>query len=231
MSTAIEGLVSTRAYPMVDGQWIGLDNISWHQYETIADALPELRGLRLIYLDERMWFVTTSREHDWQGERLSQLVVALARALRIVWEDSGQATYRRRADRAGVEGDKTFYFRENARRMLGSKNIDLETQPPPDLAIEVEISHPADAAVSTWGRLGVPEIWRVDADSDVTTFWSRGADGTYFEIHESGMLPGLTPSDVQAHLVEADKVGASHWFDGLDIWIRDVYLPRQAGGG
>ncbi len=230
MSSAIATTVGTRAYPMADGQWICLQNISWHQYEIIADALPETRGLRLIYLDERMWFVTTSREHDWHGERLSQLVVALAKALRIVWEDSGQATYRRQDLGAGVEGDKAFYFRDNAERMLGSKNIDLETQPPPDLAIEVEISHPADAAVSTWGRLGVPEIWRVDADSDHTTFWARNPDGTYLEIHESRMLPGLTPIDVQKHLAEADRIGASRWFDGLDAWIRDTYLPRQAGG-
>ncbi len=62
----------------------------------------------------------------------------------------------------GVEGDKTFYFGEHARTMKGPKDIDLDVQPPPDLAIEVEVTHSADDAVIGWGRLGVPEVWRFD---------------------------------------------------------------------
>lgn len=229
MLTSVEAPAATRAYSMKDGRWIQLRDIDWHQYVTIADALPECQGVRMIYLDGELSIVTTSREHDWHGERLSQLVVALAAALDILWEDAGQATYRREADLAGVEGDKTFYFGANAETMLGPKNIDLMTQPPPDLAIEVELSHPADAAVSTWGRLGVPEIWRVDAETDATTFLRRNPDGTYSEVPVSGALPGLAPEDVQARLKEADAIGAARWHRGLTAWIQGTFLPRRGG--
>ena len=66
---------------------------------------------------------------------------------------------------AGLEGDKTFYFGEHAVLMRGPVDIDLDVQPPPDLAIEVEVSHSADAALVAWGRLGVPEVWRFQPKS------------------------------------------------------------------
>ncbi len=99
-------------------------------------------------------------------ERLGHLVVALADGLEDVL---GRRRFRdipTAAKKGGVEGDKTFYFGEHAEKMKGPQDIDLDVQPPPDLAIEVEVSHSADDAVIVWGRLGVPEVWRFDPIAD-----------------------------------------------------------------
>ena len=114
----------------------------------------------MIYCDGRLTLVGKSRKHYWYAERLGELAKAVARGSRIPWEDAGTATFRLESMKAGLEGDKTFYVGNNAELMRGPLDIDLDVQPAPDLAIEVEVSHAADAALVAWERLGVSEICR-----------------------------------------------------------------------
>ncbi len=101
-------------------QRLVLTRIGWGNYVTISDALPDWRGLRLIYIDGRLTLLTTSRRHDWLAERVGQLFVAVAEGCGIIWEDAGQATYRLEGRGAGVEGDKTFYVGAKCRANAGS---------------------------------------------------------------------------------------------------------------
>ena len=204
--------------------------LSWNQYVAISDALPDWAGLRMIYVDGRLTLLTTSRRHDRASKRVGQLVVAIADGCGIAWEDSGRATFRREERRGGVEGDDTFYFGENAERMSGSQEIDLSIPPPPDLAIEVELTHPADDAMIVYGRLGVPEVWRINLKREMVGFWSLGDDGTYAPIDRSTAFPFLGPGDVLAQLLLAEPLVASRWHAQLDGWVRDVLLPRLGGG-
>lgn len=219
---------------VVDGlgdQRLVIDNVSWEQYVTINDAIVDRPGLRTVYCDGSLTLVTESRKHSWYSERLGELVKELARVLKIPREDAGTATFRRRVKKGGVEGDKTFYFGENARKMRGSRNIDLNTQPPPDLAIEVEVSNSANDAVVVWGRLRVLEVWRFDPIAMECSFWSRKSDGTDVEIDRSLDFPMLTPADVVEQMRLVDEMVSGDWYEGLDRWIRKVIVPRKRKGG
>ena len=174
--------------------------------------------------------MTESRKHGWYAERLGHFVAELARGLKMSWELAGSATFRRRAKKGGVEGDKTFYFGEHAVRMKGPRDIDLNVQPPPDLAIEVEVSHSAEDAVLVWGRLGVAEVWRFDPIAMECSFWSRRADGTYDRIERSLAFPMLTPEDVVEQMRLADNLGMGEWYSRLGRWVRKVIVPRKRKG-
>src|SRR5947199_5995008 len=113
--------------------------------------------------------------------------------------------------------------------MRGPHDIDLTTQPPPDLAIEVEVTHSADDAVAAWGRLGVPEVWRLDAHRWTLAFGLRRDDGTYAPAARSAAFPVLEPADVLAQLRLAEELGSSRWFAQLGGWVRDVLAQRQDG--
>jgi Uma2 family endonuclease len=206
-----------------------LYRIGWDQYLEIARALPEQPNLRMTYVDGRLTLLSPLRHHDWVSRRLSQLVVAVADSCGILWEDAGGATFRREEKRGGVEGDETFYFGEHAKQMRGSKNIDLTTQPPPDLAIEVEVTHPADDSMLVYGRLGVPEVWRVDVTRETVGFWVRQDDGTYAAADRSQALPLLEPVDILEQLRLAEELGSALWNTQLGGWVRDVLLPRRGG--
>lgn len=211
-------------------QRLDLDGIPWSRYVTISEAIPEGKNLRIIYVDGRMTFLTTSRRHDFWSECFGELVKAVAAGTGVGYSIGGRATFRREDHQGGVEGDETFYFGDNARRMRGSVDIDLATQPPPDLAIEIELSNPADEAMLAWGRIGVPEVWRFHVKTSSLSFWLRQPDGTYTQTDRSMGLPMLRPFDVTKQLRIADEMDAGRWVMGLYAWVRETLIPRQAGG-
>ncbi len=231
MAIATAEMILGRPYRVEPEQRLDLAGLTFDQYQTIADALPEARGLKLIFLDERLTFVTTSRQHDWLADCLSDLVKAVCLEFRVPFAIGGRATYRRRDLAGGIEGDQTFYFHDHARVMRGGVNIDLTVQPPPDLAIEVEVTHTADQAILTWGRLGVPEVWRLDARSWMPSYWIRLVDGQYARAETSRNLPMLAPSDIATQLRLADETSDSMaWLQQLHAWVRETLVPRHAGG-
>jgi Uma2 family endonuclease len=204
-----------------------LNGIGWKQYEKVLEAFPEQAGLRITYLDGRLTLLSPSYRHDRAETRLDYLVAAVANAIGIEWEPSGHTTYRRERDEGGVEGDCTFYFGEHAVLMRGAQEVDLTSQAPPDLAIEVEATHSADDSVSVWGRLRVPEVWRFDTRRWTLTFGMRQPDGTYAPVTRSQALSPLEPNDVLTQLTLAEQLGTSRWYAQLDHWVRTEILPRR----
>lgn len=211
-------------------QRLTLGGLGYNAYESIVGVLGENAGVRLVYVDGRLTFLTASRRHDWYAERLGELVKFFASTTGLNWEDSGSATYRLGDKEVGVEADKAFYLGANADLMKGSVNIDLSTQPPPDLAIEVEISHPADDALLVYGRIGVPEVWRFDVKSWKCSFCQRIQTGTFESSSQSRVLPFLKSIDVEEQLRLADAMGAARWFAQLAEWVRTTIVPRAAEG-
>jgi Uma2 family endonuclease len=192
-----------------------IGSVSWSDYLAMSTALGEHCGVRMIYYSGRLTLLGKSRKHDWYSERLGEFVKAIARGLRIPWEDAGTATFRREAADAGLEGDKTFYLAEHAIQMRGSDDIDLSVQPPPDVAIEVEVAHSADVALVAWGRLGVHEVWRFRPKALEFTFWLRAQDGSYAPSDRSLAFPVLKSSDVVEQMTLANELGADLWNEQL----------------
>jgi Uma2 family endonuclease len=207
-------------------QRVDLRNIPWDLYVALNDAAGEKPGCRMIYAQGRLTFLTTSRKHDWFAERLANLVQTLARRLKIPWQDAGQATYRSAEQDVGIEGDKTFYFHDHAVQMRGSVDIDLTVQPPPDLAIEVVVAHPANTAMLSWGRLGVPELWIYIPRRETFGIWIRNEAGSYVEAAQSLAFPGLDSAELLDRMRKADAMDLSSWLDELDVWA-EVFARKQ----
>lgn len=72
---------------------------------------------------------------------MARLVEAYCDALDIEPEGFGSTTYDRETLRKGVEPDECYYI-ANASKVVGREEFDWEIDPPPDLAIEVDISPP-----------------------------------------------------------------------------------------
>jgi len=214
----------------IDEQRFVMGGISWDAYVTISEALDEHQGVRMIYCDGRLILMGKSRRHERLAEFLGHLVMAVAAHSQLDCEPSREATFRRRPKEAGLEGDGTFHFGANAQKMRGLEDYDFELDPPPDLAIEVEVSHSADDAIAAWGRLGVPEVWRLHAATLTCTFWNRRNDGTYEQVAHSLFLPMLGPSDVVDQLRRVQELGSSKWYVQLEDWVRNVIRPRLEGG-
>ena len=199
----------SRTVTETDGQRFVIPGVSWEAYVAFNDSLGERSVARMVYCAGRLTFIGKSRLHEWMSDCLGNFVLGVAVVLGLECEPSGEATCRRREKEAGLEGDRTFHFGANAERMKSAKDYDFEVDPAPDLAIEVEVSHPADDAIIAWGRLGVPEIWRFDARRWQCTFWNRRDDGTYCQVSRSLFLPALEPDDVVQQMKRCKRSGPS----------------------
>src|SRR5439155_11054154 len=98
-------------------------------------------------------------EHEEYKESLYTLVRAFAEERGITLETRGSATWKRRKFQKGAEPDTCFYI-GNAERIIGRRKIDLESDPPPDVAVEIDTTNESLSKFPIYAALGVPEIWR-----------------------------------------------------------------------
>jgi Uma2 family endonuclease len=86
----------------------------------------------------------------------------------------------------------------------GKDEIDLDTDPPPDLVIEVDISRSSLNRLEIYVALGVPEVWRFDGQ--VLRVYRLDSDGGYAETDRSPHFPFLPLADVQTFLLQRNAM-------------------------
>ena len=140
------------------GQRIVLDRIGWQEFEDILEDLGEHRHSHIAYHKGVLEFRMPLPEHERHKMLVSHLLVVLLNELGLDWESLGSTTFKNRRMQAGIEPDDCFYI-QNYRAVTGMKRIDLDVDPVPDLAIEVDLT--SQTQVSAYEALGVAEIWRI----------------------------------------------------------------------
>jgi len=137
----------------------------------------------------------------------------------------GSTTMRRRRLARGIEADDCFWI-TNAHRMAGRQRLNLRVDPPPDLALEVDVTHGSLRRLPIYAALKIPEVWCFK--SDVLTFHVLGVDGKYAKATHSKAFPFVTPADLLPFLKQAIQAGnVNAVVSQFRIWIRQ----RLAAGG
>ncbi len=207
-----------------------IPGLSWEQYVAINDALGDRAGLRTLYLDGSLTFLSPAYIHEWAEDALDKILLAVAVGCDIEMSVVGSTTLRKGDGVAGLEGDRAYYLRENVAQVGRPETLDLTIHPPPDLAIEVENTSKATDSMPIYARIGVPEVWRHDVRRGSLTFWALQPNGTYQSVPRSSGFPFLTPADVLFQLKRADELrNLTRWFAQLTNWVRTEIQPRIAG--
>ena len=138
------------------GQCLRLRESSWAEFEAILEELGEHRVARVAYYQGVLEIRIPSPEHEVDKELIGDMVKILLDELEVDWEPYGSTTFKRSQMAAGIEPDTCFYI-QNARQMIGKRRLDLSVDPPPDLAIEIDVT--SKTQLSAYLALGVPELW------------------------------------------------------------------------
>lgn len=141
------------------GQRIQLRDVKWPEFEAILDELGDRRASRIAYSDGILEIRMPLPEHEVDKELIGDRVKILLEELDIDNECFGSTTFKRQDMATGIEPDQCFYI-ENHAVMIGKRRIDLTVDPPPDLAIEVDVT--SKTGLDAYRSLGVPELWRLD---------------------------------------------------------------------
>ncbi|MBV8265515.1 MAG: Uma2 family endonuclease [Planctomycetaceae bacterium] len=205
-----------------------LRDVGWEGYETMLKLVGD-RPIRLTYDRGDLELMSPSLEHEEYRELLDLLVWLVAAGLRIPCRGAGLTTWRRRAKDRGLEADACFYLASFPRVSGKRTKIDLEVDPPPDLAIEVEISRSTLGRMGIYAALGVPEVWRFDGEA--LRVEQLQADGTYTTVANSRSFPFLAPEEVVRWVRLAETIeDRGEWLRQLQDWIREELAPRLGGG-
>jgi Uma2 family endonuclease len=139
------------------GQQLLLQNISWDELEGILEELGESRSSRLSYSNGVLEIMVPLPEHERDKEIIGEIVRILLDKLAIDFEPLGSTTFKKQQMTQAVEPDACFYI-QNYRSVIGKQRLDLNIDPPPDLAIEIDIT--SRTKLDNYQILGVPELWR-----------------------------------------------------------------------
>jgi Uma2 family endonuclease len=177
----------------VDGeQHFRLSLIDYPSYVGVADLLGP-RHIRATFADGELELMTLSREHEHIKTLLGAFIETLAVELDMDIEPGGSMTFRRADLQRGLEADECYWIANQA-AMRKVKQVDLARDPPPDLALEIEISRSSLDRMAIYSRLRVPEVWRFDGK--VVHFEILTKKGTYETRERSKSFPLLRSADL-----------------------------------
>ncbi|MDR3635829.1 MAG: Uma2 family endonuclease [Isosphaeraceae bacterium] len=198
--------------------------VDWSTYENTLTLWGDHPSIRLTYDCGTLEIMSPSPEHDEWAQRVGLLITLVAAGTRIPCRSLGTTTWRKEAKKRGLEADASFYL-ENFRRVRGKKKLDLSVDPPPDLAVEVEISRSAMSRMDIYASLSVPEVWRFDGER--LSVWQLQPNGSYTEVTTSPSFPRLGLEEVIHWLnLAASMEDLSEWVVQFQTWVRDELVPR-----
>lgn len=181
-----------------DGHAVMLRGVSWEEYLAYSDE-PGNEGVRMYYSDGGLLLMTTGRLH----ERICKLLGLMLHHWGVGSGQDimtcGRWTLRRQLKEKGLEADDCYYI-SNLAEVDGKVDVSLDHDPPPDLAIEVDITTHSEHKFGIYSALGVSEIWVWSADH--FAIYRLSKDGTYEHVERSQELPEF-PLDVAAQVLLA----------------------------
>ena len=203
---------------MLPGATVGYTNVSWDEYEALlAEMGDDWPGRRVSYYHGKLEIAMPLPEHEEYKDFIFRLANVLAEELEIDLETRGGATWRRRKKVSGVEPDTCFYV-QNAAHAIGRREFDLEHDLPPDVAVEIDKTHPSTQKFPIYAGLGVAEIWRYDGRR-VTFYELQG--GAYQRISHSRAFPVLASHIVTQFLEQSKTDGQSAALRAFRCWLRE----------
>jgi Uma2 family endonuclease len=195
-----------------------LHEADWKQYVQLRRSLDD-RGQRafVTFDGHRLELMSPSMQHDRAGELLGVVVRAIGMATGSKLIGGGSTTFKKRSARRGLEPDRCFWI-QNYQKLVGVKHIDLSVHPPPDLAIEVEVSRRLLDRRAIYARLGVPELWVYNART--FQILRLGEANRYQITSTSGACPTIRCEGIEALLEAAWTMDDTEWQSQLEDWLR-----------
>ncbi|MBC1238175.1 Uma2 family endonuclease [Nostoc sp. 2RC] len=167
------------------GHQLLIKGISWPEYKNILAELGENRSSRISYSQGVLEIMAPLPEHEVSKVIIGDLLKAILEEFDIEFWSLGSTTFDEEKMDAGVEPDDCFYI-ENEAAVRGKDRIDLTVDPPPDLAIEIDIT--SRTRFNNYQVLGVPELWRWNGKKLEINIL---VNGKYIESNNSRIFPNL----------------------------------------
>ena len=197
-------------------QHIVMRGITWETYQRLLEELGDHRSSRLAYDQGVLEIIMPSDLHEFINRILEAMIRAVVEELGLRLRGYGSTTLDREDLKKGAEPDSCFYI-QNVDRILG-KTLNLATDPPPDLAIEVDISSSSQRRFGIYLQLQIPEVWRYTQPQGITIY--QFVDGDYQECEFSPTFPMISGTVLMQFIQLAEEEDDITVIRALRQWVR-----------
>lgn len=197
-------------------------DITWQQYQDIGEALRD-RPIYLTYDRGKLEIMVVGTTHERFKGLFPMLIVALAESVNRTIGSFGSFTHQRKDLKRGLEPDQCFYIAHFA-DVCGKKDIDLLHDPPPDLAVEIEISHRLLDRIGIYEALKVPELWRFDGERLTVLLLT---EGRYQEGERSASFPEIPVGELPRFLPVGIQQGDIAMMDAVRSWVGRILAKTR----
>ena len=193
-----------------------LYGVSWETYVALRDA-PDNDNVRMTYDRGELEMMSPSKPHEQYASLLDRLIHAWTEELDLDIVSCRAMTCRREDLKRGFEPDNCYYV-EHEPQMRAKEELDLSRDPPPDLAIEIEVSRSGLGKLKLYEAFGVPEAWRYNGKA--IQAYQRGSDGRYTPQTTSRALPGFPFDEAQRVLSQIGTASETALVKSFRRWVQ-----------
>ncbi|MEM6253546.1 MAG: Uma2 family endonuclease [Cyanobacteria bacterium P01_D01_bin.156] len=170
--------------PVIGEKRVILWDVTWNAYLQILDALPPQRGSRLTYDNGLLEITMPLEDHEFSGRLIERFILTLVELWGLRIKTMGSTTMNYPHLKKGAEPDNAYYIQNQP--IVKGRNVDFSVDPPPDLVVEVDITHTDIRKNEFYASLGVPEFWRFNG-----RIWRiyHLQTGVYVEVDRSPTFP------------------------------------------
>jgi len=198
-----------------------LYGVSWDSYNDMREE-PDNYHLHMTYNEGTLEIMSPSARHEGLAYFIGLIVSAWTEELDVPIRSVRELTCKRADLKKGLEPDNCYYV-QNEPQMWDKEEVDLAVDPPPDLAIEVEISRSSVEKMPIYAALGVGELWRYDGQ--ILRIYGL-VEGQYQSRETSACFPAFPVAKAEEVLRQLGKVRETTLIRGFRKWVRETY----AGG-
>lgn len=207
----------------VGEQRVVIWGLMWDGYLQILDALPQSRGSRLTYDDGVLEITVPLEDHEFFGRLIERFILTLVELMGMRIKTMGSTTMNYPQFNKGAEPDNAYYIQNQP--LVKGRNVNFSQDPPPDLVVEVDITHTDIAKNQFYSSLGVPEFWRFNGK-----VWRiyQLQSGVYVEVEISPTFPLVSKEQLYGFLEQAkeDEIAA---VQSLRAWWQGI--SQESGNG
>jgi Uma2 family endonuclease len=205
--------------PATEEQHFFLSDVDWQGYIAIGHALADRGGLRITYDRGNLEFMTTSRLHQRYKKWLNRFIETMAEELHRPIAPGGNMTFQRQDLARGLEGDECFWIEQEA-HMRTKASWDPETDPPPDLFLEIEVSRSLLNRLGICAALRIPEVWRFDGEH--IRVHRLQTEGTYRVSEKSRFFPEIPLDEIVRFLNRDPTPDYLTAVQDFRAWLRQI---------
>jgi len=199
-----------------------LQNVSWETFEALLRDTGEDRGSRFAYDCGTLEIMTPLFEHENPKIQFDRLIFSLVEELSLEIKSAGSTTLKLRLAQRGIEPDNCYYIQTEP-RVRNRKTLDLEIDPPPDLAVEVDITSSSVNKFNIYSALGITELWRYNGQD--LKFYQL-VDEQYIECELSIAFPIVSVRDMSRFIEQSKSMSEIALLKLFRAWVRERIAER-----